>query len=721
MSLVKNLCSFTDISEQKTRTMYDVIETSNFPQTQIGKFINSPIISRKQIWEPLGVFLSELEKHPNSNILPESYFTIRLDGKSFSGNIIPRLIQMGIIQGGYSLIIEEAMKFATLQVFNSFANSICAFTQSDEITILVGPFNDKVNGKSLSFEDKGNIQKYLSHSASLASSSFLVSIIQNLIATSNSELIRKLFPVQFDSRIAEFNSFEAAFQLILCRSYHCGINGISSGVRFSGRKMPPGIFTSQKLEILNVLGLLESMGDHELYGTFLYKDNQKNICTVSKPVINFVKNDTFPIQEFRYSVRKTDFEILIESSQEHDIEKILNNLTRGSDELQNYNSTIEEFIKCEENHNSLGPSHLLVKLCMLIKMHPDSYNDERLHESVRRALKNIYKRIYYYIDKNLQLAAICGEYRYFVNHSHLLNDENRAHLFAISEGKISEYLLQSHVDLNKFLISSIKFGNIEKVKYLISIGADFNCENCITVAAENDHLEIVKLLFKMGANIHNNDESALRFACQNGYFRIVKFLVENGAELDNKCGKSPLGFIHVRYEPENARILEFLLEKGAGDNNELLYFLQWVCEVGNVKIVKLILKRNINLTTFGWFGCFLTACRRDNIEIIQLFLNHGVNVSLNDNEPLKLACKVGNVEIVRLLIKHGADVSAGQDKPLRIACYRENVKLAKLLIEHGANVCAKDGEPLRLAYEKNNSELIELLSLNGAFLQEKII
>ena len=51
------------------------------------------------------------------------------------------------------------------------------------------------------------------------------------------------------------------------------------------------------------------------------------------------------------------------------------------------------------------------------------------------------------------------------------------------------------------------------------------------VAAENGHMEIVKLLIANGADVQANDNDALRDAAENGHYEIVKLLIANGANI----------------------------------------------------------------------------------------------------------------------------------------------------------------------------------------------
>ena len=79
------------------------------------------------------------------------------------------------------------------------------------------------------------------------------------------------------------------------------------------------------------------------------------------------------------------------------------------------------------------------------------------------------------------------------------------------------------------------FGYFEIVKYLI----EHNAENtdALIMASMNGHEKIVKYLIEQGADVDIQDErgeTALMNASQNGHYNIVKCLIDNGAKIDYK-------------------------------------------------------------------------------------------------------------------------------------------------------------------------------------------
>lgn len=259
--------------QKRERTIYDVLRSSRYSSTNYGKYINSPII-KKKMWEELGNYLSQNERNNRNDIDPTLFYTIRMDGHSFSKKILPDLRSKGIISRGYSLEFEKAMKDAQMYVFNSVQNAICCFCQSDEITVLVGPSKINKDGKICNIAHNGRFQKYNSLPSSGVASAFSLSLVSSMLEANKFDKVQLITPVEFDSRIGQYDSFESAMQMILWRAYDCSVNGISSGIHLNeipNKKLADRFNSSQKLEFLDSLNILTNMTDHQLYGTFLWK------------------------------------------------------------------------------------------------------------------------------------------------------------------------------------------------------------------------------------------------------------------------------------------------------------------------------------------------------------------------------------------------------------------------------------------------------------------
>ena len=118
-----------------------------------------------------------------------------------------------------------------------------------------------------------------------------------------------------------------------------------------------------------------------------------------------------------------------------------------------------------------------------------------------------------------------------------------------------------------YLIQATKDGNLNKVKSLISKGANMNATkwgwNALIWASYEGHFKIAKYLISKGADVNVKDDffgnTALMNASLNGHFELVKFLVSKGANVNakNKSGLTALN------KAKTSEIKQFLINNGA--------------------------------------------------------------------------------------------------------------------------------------------------------------
>ena len=252
-------------------SIYEILERSKFPDYEEDlNYISYPIIS-KSIWTALGDKLSSNEKLTTKNILPEDYFTIRLDGKNFS-TLIPKLKKLGIFSEGYSKEFETIMQKISYYITTIFQGVLFVFTQSDEITVLI----NKIKNLGTIYNVPkygGRLNKILSLSAGLVSSKFLFLIMEIAISKGLDISLLSSLNIAFDSRIGRYDTLEDAFELILWRSYDCSVNGISDAIyksKIPNKKEAFRFNSTKKLYVLKENNLLP-LFNHQAYGTLLVR------------------------------------------------------------------------------------------------------------------------------------------------------------------------------------------------------------------------------------------------------------------------------------------------------------------------------------------------------------------------------------------------------------------------------------------------------------------
>ncbi len=229
------------------------------------------------------------------------------------------------------------------------------------------------------------------------------------------------------------------------------------------------------------------------------------------------------------------------------------------------------------------------------------------------------------------------------------------------------------------------------------------------IAAENGHLDIVKIFISADADINAEDENKntpLHLAAAAGNIAAVLELINAGAAIwmQNKESCDPLD---LAIENDHKEVVQALLDAHAIDNTQHLRFPR--IEV-------------------HYFRTLFLAIYHGRKEIFQLLLAKIANINILDdvvdeddyqyNEHVKLihfAILFGCEEIVQILLDSHANIEAQDIRkatPLHYAAHEGNTAIAEMLIKAGANVNAVDRNnrtPLYLAVENNHKTVVQAL------------
>ena len=107
-------------------------------------------------------------------------------------------------------------------------------------------------------------------------------------------------------------------------------------------------------------------------------------------------------------------------------------------------------------------------------------------------------------------------------------------------------------------------GDIERIKYLVSQGADikYNDDYAIRCASANGHLEVVKYLVSLGANIRADDDYAVRLASSRGHLEVVTYLVSLGANIRADDDR----VVKLASQKGHLEVVKYLVSLGADIN-----------------------------------------------------------------------------------------------------------------------------------------------------------
>ncbi len=176
-------------------------------------------------------------------------------------------------------------------------------------------------------------------------------------------------------------------------------------------------------------------------------------------------------------------------------------------------------------------------------------------------------------------------------------------------------------------------------------------------------------LLASGANVNVvNDvsETPLHAACLRGQIKIAQVLIAAGADVNAVNDTNNETPIHYACSCENIELISLLLAAGANVNCLSEHNPKYPC---------------------NW-PFFHQICHDE--KIVSLFIEAGANVNITTTSGWSLlywVCQLGHVKVVSLLLAAGADIHHATDgkTPLYAACYNRHPEIVSLLIEAGAN------------------------------------
>ena len=232
------------------------------------------------------------------------------------------------------------------------------------------------------------------------------------------------------------------------------------------------------------------------------------------------------------------------------------------------------------------------------------------------------------------------------------------------------------------LINGIKAGVMWAVKEAISEGADIHTatDQPLLVAIDCKNMEAVKLLLSLGADVHGGNELNLRDACRTRNIELIRLLLDHGADLNVAINhKRKWGYVwapevdKVLKEYDNAKnkikrffsfnesVRDLMTPKSEEDImkldfdsvNPLQKFAIGV-NYEMIWLVKQAIEQNPSVIHSGYLY-IINAVNNDDEKMVKFLIDAGMEVSINNEQPLRQAILHNNVEITKLLVLAGAN------------------------------------------------------------------
>jgi len=331
-------------------------------------------------------------------------------------------------------------------------------------------------------------------------------------------------------------------------------------------------------------------------------------------------------------------------------------------------------------------------------------------------------------------------------------------------------------DANLFL-KAIKIGDIERIKKLISQGADVNAKDNrgmtpLHNAAYYGQRQVAEVLIAKGANVNGTNtagQTPLHIAANFGAKFVPELLLANGANIRARdiAGNTPLHAATYSTDTVPKDLLELLIAKGADVNArneagqtplhcvsmiirrdkrreipaELLLAhgakvdakdksgntpIHFAVKNGHVKLINLLLSKGAIISKddnlLPDLDALLETAWSNQADVLKVFLDYGADVNAADRwgwSLLHYAAYDG--DMTKMLLDKGANPNIVEREmgrtPLHWAAFRGRKTKVEMLLAHGANVDTRDWygkTPLSLAKEGGHTEIIELLKKHGA-------
>ena len=272
------------------------------------------------------------------------------------------------------------------------------------------------------------------------------------------------------------------------------------------------------------------------------------------------------------------------------------------------------------------------------------------------------------------------------------------------------------------MIAAARTGNTEKVKQLLSKGADINApepesgDTPLLAAIDKGQWETAEFLLKQGPDLGLEDKSGnspLYLAVSRGDsgLAMVNLLLEAGVAVDlgpkkgDKAGATPL---HIACATGANGCLETLLRHGASATKQIPSGstpLHTAAIGGDQRTIDLLCKAGGSVTALNndkrtpLHNCGITGNARAAAGLIQ----QGAAIDGLDAEgcsPLMRAVMKNHTEVAKVLLDHGADpdivvrIDSATLYPLLVAAMNGYEDMVRVLLDNGANVTAKvEGAP----------------------------
>lgn len=277
-------------------------------------------------------------------------------------------------------------------------------------------------------------------------------------------------------------------------------------------------------------------------------------------------------------------------------------------------------------------------------------------------------------------------------------------------------------------LKAVFSGDIAKAELLKQRGANLDeCYSCdetsLMIAASRNQSSFVRWLLDQGADLQAQNslgQTALMLAVVAGAADSVRVLLQAGAPLRNPNGE------HVIARARDIEVVRVLVAAGAdidavGDWDAGIPDGEWplntAADMGDLGFARQLLELGADpCRECTGRTALLTAAAHDQLEIVQLLIDHGADVNAEDCDGWTPLSEAVSLECVELLLAAGADIHAQDLAGTEVIGQHRDPEIIERLRAAGGSLESPAGSLSSLmitAAQEGNAELIDYLLQQG--------
>ena len=235
--------------------------------------------------------------------------------------------------------------------------------------------------------------------------------------------------------------------------------------------------------------------------------------------------------------------------------------------------------------------------------------------------------------------------------------------------------------------------------------------------------ELLRYILDLGADPSIINEADAKNICASILLRpddgpeILGMLIDRGLKID-EC---------VYFLTRHMPFIEVLIEKGYDTQTILKLNAEnepyddcdpETCNfiIDQLKAADIVLDK---VTICSLFKIVLSR-RKVTMSDIELFLDHGLDLRYNHDIFLTISCEYGHIDVTKYLIDRGLDININDGEPLYFAMVRHNILMIELLLDNRVDVTKLHIRKALRMINQGSREFIDLFINYGAISYEQL-